>query len=60
MNAVVKCVSISPREDKFLKENHYSPSKLLQFSIMKLMEKSEGEDFASKPTDEPTEDSNNG
>lgn len=61
MTAIVKCVSISPREDQFIKKHDYSASKLLQFSIMKLMENemSKGQDSWSKPSDEPLDRGSN-
>jgi len=59
---VVTTISYPKEQAKFLKENGYSPSRLFQNQVSKLMKKSEGQALREQePTDESQEgDSNYG
>ncbi len=53
MNYVITSISIPKEQSKFLKEAGYSPSRLLQNQVSKLMKMSEDQDLQSQSSDEP-------
>ncbi len=52
MDCVKTSITIPKEQAVFLKESGYSPSRLFQNQVKKLMKKSEGLDLHSQPTDE--------
>ena len=53
MSYVTTTISLTKKQKDFLKEEGYSPSRLFQNQVTKLMKKSEGQDLRShEPTDE--------
>jgi len=52
MTFVKTTISLPENQHKFLKENGYSPSRLIQNQVSKLMKLSEGQDLRLPPSDE--------
>ena len=61
MDCVKTSITIPKIQSEFLKESGYSPSRLFQNQVKKLMKISEGQDLHSQPTDEtPVKEFSNG
>ena len=59
MTHVITTISLSKEQARFLRESGYSPSRLIQNQVSKLMKKSEGRSLQAQPSDEsPLGDSN--
>jgi len=52
-------ITIPKEQSKFLRENGYSPSRLFQNHVSKLMKLSEGQVSQPEPTEEPHDRSSN-
>jgi len=50
---VITTISLPKEQSRFLKEAGYSPSKLLQNQVSKLMKLSERQSLQAQPSDEP-------
>ena len=61
MSYVKTSISLEKNQADFLKSSGYSISKLVRLQISNLIKESEGQSLREQqPTDEPSEDSNNG
>ena len=59
LSYVITTISIPKEQSRFLKDNGYSPSRLFQNQVSKLMKLSEGHDMrVAQPSDELQRSSN--
>jgi len=60
MSYIKTSINLERGQVEFLKSSGYSLSKLVRLQVSNLMKKSEGQTLREQPTDESSEDSNNG